>query len=80
MQTRVQVTGMSCEGCSAAVERVVVALEGVREAHVDHVSGDAHIEHEAAVTLPTLAQAIRDAGFDVADANAKHPQGGRPLC
>ena len=65
MQTQVQVTGMSCEGCSAAVERVVGALDGVRAARVDHVSGDAHIEHDDTVALATIAGAIRDAGFDV---------------
>lgn len=65
MQTEVLVTGMSCEGCSAAVERVVRALDGVRAARVDHVSGDARIEHEDSVAVATIAAAIRDAGFDV---------------
>ena len=69
MQTQVQVTGMSCEGCSAAVERVVGALDGVRAAQVDHVSGDAHIEHDDTVALAAIAQAIRDAGFDVAESS-----------
>ncbi|MXY50914.1 MAG: heavy-metal-associated domain-containing protein [Gammaproteobacteria bacterium] len=67
MHTEVRVTGMSCEGCSAAVERVVGALDGVRAARVDHVSGDAHIEHDDTVALVALAEAIRDAGFDVAE-------------
>lgn len=67
MQTRMQVTGMVCEGCSAAVERVVTALDGVREARVDHVSGDARIEHEDTVALAAIAKAVRDAGFDVVE-------------
>ena len=67
MQTQVQVTGMVCEGCSAAVQRVVTALNGVQEARVDHVSGDAQIEHDDTVELATIAGAIRDAGFDVAE-------------
>ena len=69
MQTQVQVTGMSCEGCSAAVERVVTALDGVQQAQVDHVSGDARIEHNDTVALATIAEAIRDAGFDVAESS-----------
>ena len=67
MQTQIQVTGMSCEGCSAAVERVVGALDGVQAAQVDHVSGDARIEHDDSVALAAIAEAIRDAGFDVAE-------------
>ena len=67
MQTHVQVTGMVCEGCSAAVERVVTAVAGVQEAQVDHVSGNARIEHDETVALTTIAEAIRDAGFDVAE-------------
>ena len=67
MQTQLQVTGMVCEGCSAAVQRVVTALGGVQQAQVDHVSGDARIEHDETVPLATIAEAIRDAGFDVAE-------------
>ena len=67
MQTQLQVTGMVCEGCSAAVQRVVTALGGVQQAQVDHVSGDARIEHDETVALTAIAEAIRDAGFDVAE-------------
>ncbi len=67
MQTQVQVTGMVCEGCSAAVKRVVTALGGVQEAQVDHVSGNACIEHDDTVALIAIAEAIRGAGFDVAE-------------
>lgn len=67
MQTEIQVTGMVCEGCSAAVERVVTAVGGVQKAQVDHVSGSARIEHDDSVALTTIAEAVRDAGFDVAE-------------
>ena len=67
MQTEVRVTGMSCEGCSAAVERVVTAVGGVHEAQVDHVSGNACIGHDDTVAFAAIAEAIRDAGFDVAE-------------
>ena len=67
MQTQLQVTGMVCEGCSAAVQRVVTALGGVQQAQVDHVSGDTRIEHDDTVALTAIAEAIRDAGFDVAE-------------
>ncbi len=60
------VTGMSCSGCSGTVHDVLVALGGVSSATVDHASGATTVEHDGSVDSEAIASAVRDAGFGVA--------------
>ena len=59
------VTGMVCSSCSETVQRVVTALGPVRDASVDHESGDATVTHDGNVDAGAVYAAIRDAGFGV---------------
>ena len=62
------VTGMSCAGCAANIERALRKVEGVREANVNLALGRATVLYDAALVGPRrLAKAVRDAGYGVAD-------------
>ncbi len=68
-----RVDGMVCEGCSGAVRKAVTALAGVAGANVDHRTGAATVNHDAAVEPDAIYTAIRDAGFGVSTC-------GNPAC
>lgn len=59
-----QIAGMSCQHCVAAVTRALAAVPGVVRADVDLQRGVARIEGEAAVA--TLVQAVADEGYSAA--------------
>jgi Cu+-exporting ATPase len=62
------VTGMSCAGCAANIERALRKVEGVREANVNLALGRATVLYDDALVGPRrLAKAVRDAGYGVAD-------------
>jgi Cu+-exporting ATPase len=61
------VTGMSCAGCAANIERALRKVEGVREANVNLALARATVVYDPGVVGPRrLAKAVRDAGYGVA--------------
>lgn len=61
-----QIGGMSCTGCSSAVEKAVARLEGVEAVHVNLPAEKAFVEYDPNRTTPDyIAQAITDAGYEV---------------
>lgn len=61
------VSGMSCNGCAAGIERALGQTPGVRRASVQFASGQAVVEYDPAQTSPqALAERITAAGFEVA--------------
>ena len=61
-----QVKGMTCEHCQAAVEKALGGLSGVSSARVDLAAGTAVVEYdEGAVADKDFAEAIDEAGFEV---------------
>ena len=64
---KIKVNGMTCAGCTAAVERVLRALEGVTKVSVSLNEGEATVEFESSqVGREDLRAAIEDAGYDAA--------------
>ncbi len=60
------VEGMSCAGCSAAVQRRLDQLEGVVEASVNLATHQATVTYESGRLGPAeLAEAVRAAGYQV---------------
>ena len=58
------VEGMTCASCSAAVERALHSLEGVKSASVNIATNKAAIEYDAAVVSASqIRKAISDAGY-----------------
>jgi copper chaperone len=60
---RLGVTGMTCEGCAAAVRRAVQAVDQKAEVAVDLAGG--LLEIDGTVDRQRIVQAIERAGFGV---------------
>lgn len=61
------VTGMTCSGCVASVQRVLAAVPGVQNAEVSLDPGRARVVFDPARTdRAALVHAITAAGFGVA--------------
>jgi copper chaperone len=66
-EIQLSVTGMTCGGCVASVQRVLTALPGVKSAEVTLTPGQARVVVDPArVDRAALVQAVVDAGFGVA--------------
>ncbi|MGC1819303.1 MAG: heavy-metal-associated domain-containing protein [Casimicrobiaceae bacterium] len=64
---KLDVQGMTCQGCVASVTRVLKAVPGVADAAVTLQPGAATVTFDPTRTNVTaLGAAIRDAGYDVA--------------
>ncbi len=58
------VEGMTCSACSAAVERALSRLNGVKSASVNLTTNRATVEYDAGgVTLAQIRKAVADAGY-----------------
>jgi copper chaperone len=67
-ETTLSVTGMTCGGCVASVQKVLAALPGVQKADVTLTPGEAHVVYDPAkVDRSTMVQAVVGAGFGVTD-------------
>ncbi len=60
------VTGMTCGGCVARVEKALNAVDGVRAAEVNFATKSARVE-AADITLPALTEALETAGYPAAE-------------
>ena len=64
--TTLEIDGMTCGGCVAAVTRVLSRLPGVVSAQVSLEKAQAIVDHDPATApLPALRAAVEDAGFSV---------------
>jgi copper chaperone CopZ len=64
--TTLKVSGMSCSGCAANVQRALKAVAGVSAADVDLKAGKATIEYDPAkVDEKALATAVKNAGYGI---------------
>ncbi len=62
---RLEVRGMSCGNCSAAVTRALEAVPGVKKAKVTIEPGRAEVKGKA-LDGAALVKAVEDAGFQAA--------------
>lgn len=61
------ISGMTCMGCSSSVERKLAAQPGVTHVKVDLGAGQAEVGYDPQQTAPdTLKQVLRAAGWGVA--------------
>ena len=62
----INVAGMSCDHCKAAVTKAVSALEGVSSVEVNLENNTAAVEFdESTLLLDAIKQAIEAQGYDV---------------
>lgn len=60
------VTGMTCGGCAARVQRALMALDGVRNVSVHQTDGRAVVTYDPdAISVAEMQQAAQSAGYPV---------------
>lgn len=65
-ETRLDVEGMSCGHCKAAVEGELGKLAGVERSEADFERGTVEVRHdESRVTVGDLREAVEEAGYRV---------------
>ena len=65
------VTGMSCAACSARVEKVSNAVDGVKKAEVNLLKGTKTLDAENENVVPAVIKAVQEAGYGASVAGAK---------
>lgn len=60
--TRLKVTGMSCGGCAASVERALLKVPGVVSAKVSLHEGQAEVQHQGA-DVQAMTAALEKSGY-----------------
>jgi copper chaperone CopZ len=73
-QTKLAITGMTCDHCVAHVTRALKEVAGVTRARVDLASGEAEVEYDPAqASLGQMERSVKDAGYGIA-LQTKPPQ------
>lgn len=62
------VSGMSCTACSARVEKVVGALDGVKSVSVSLLTNSMVVEFDSPLTPKDISRAVSDAGYKASPA------------
>lgn len=65
------VSGMSCSACSARVEKVVGALDGVKSVSVSLLTNSMVVEYDAPLTAKDVSKAVAEAGYKATLASDK---------
>ena len=63
MKTKLKITGMSCSGCSNAVERVLSRVDGVHAVEISLDAGEAEVTHEDGASHEGMVGAVARAGY-----------------
>lgn len=61
-----QIEGMTCAGCSQAVERALSRVSGVKTVSVNLLTGEARVKHTDPVSTEALLAAVEAAGYKAA--------------
>ncbi len=70
-ETRLPVSGMTCASCVARVEKALKGVPDVNDARVNLATEMATVDAAAGVSTATLVQAVRKAGYDVAESTTE---------
>jgi copper ion binding protein len=65
MKTELNISGMSCGHCTAAVEAEIARIPGVRSVKADLKKQNVVVKHDDSVAVAALAEAVAEAGFSV---------------
>lgn len=59
------VDGISCAGCVNAVEKTLLNVNGVKNAHVNVANGKTSIESDSEISNELITKAVESAGYSV---------------
>lgn len=65
------VSGMSCAACSARVEKVVGALDGIKSVSVSLLTNSMVVEFDSPLTPKDISRAVSDAGYKASPVSDK---------
>ena len=65
MQTKIKVSGMTCNHCVAHVTKALEGLPGVNDVKVSLEAGDASFEKPDAVSMDEVKKAVEEVGYQV---------------
>lgn len=66
------VKGMTCTSCAKKIGRKLQGIPGVKEAQVDHESGDVAVKYDDAKVAPQkLADAVKELGYEATVASGE---------
>ncbi len=65
METILKVVGMSCEHCERHTKNALEEIAGVQSAVASHSDGQVVIQHDAAVSILEMKEAIVEVGYEV---------------
>jgi len=71
MKLKFNVTGMTCAACSARVEKVTNAVDGVKKAEVNLLAGTMAVDVENENVAAEIIRAVQNAGYGAAIAGDK---------
>lgn len=63
--TTLKVKGMACDHCVMAVRKALEGIEGVLRVQVDLKNAQATMDHEGALEMNLVKQALEQAGYEL---------------
>ncbi|MEO7209742.1 MAG: heavy metal-binding domain-containing protein, partial [Chitinophagaceae bacterium] len=66
------VSGMTCSGCKATVQRQLSQVEGVKNVSIDLATGEATIDMDKHVPTTELKSALKDFKYKIEEKNGSH--------
>ncbi len=76
-----QVTGMTCGGCTSKVTKALTAIHGVSKAEVSLAAGEAAVQYDERLTSrDELQAAVKKAGFGLGEASSATKPKTRGCC
>ena len=61
----VKIKGMTCQHCVMAVTKALGGIPGIKEVKVELEKGEATFDEEKAISMETIREVVRKAGYEV---------------
>jgi copper chaperone CopZ len=60
----ISISGMTCDGCSSRLTRVLESTPGILKAVISHIEGKGKVTTSPEITEATVFQIVNSAGFE----------------
>ena len=65
METKLQISGMSCAHCEQSIKKTLLQIKGVKSVSVSHQSGLAYIKSEEKLDAKQIDALLNPMGYDI---------------